>query len=155
MEGTRRAFDKWLSLSSHDLVDVVAAAVIANRLPGDPLWLAIVGPPASGKTEVLRALRGLDRVVSLDAMSPATLLSGYRTGKKSQNHSLLAQLTPGVPWILNMEDFTLVLSQPWHKRGEILSQLRKLYDGDVSARWGNDQSIRVAGQGGAGRRVHS
>ena len=73
----KEPFEKWLSLPNYDVVEVVAATVIANRLPGEPLWLAVVGPSSSGKTEIVRALEGVSRVHQKDNFTAATLASGY------------------------------------------------------------------------------
>ena len=74
----RESFEKWLSWPEYDIVDIVGATIVANRLEGEPLWLAIVGPSSSGKTELVRALDGLDRIHFLDRITPATFVSGYR-----------------------------------------------------------------------------
>jgi len=34
----------------------VLGTVAANRLPGDPVWSLLVGPPSSGKTEIVDSL---------------------------------------------------------------------------------------------------
>src|SRR5690242_11176366 len=69
-------FARWLYLPDPDVVLVVLAAVVANRLPGDPVWLLIVGPSGGGKTEVINAVGGLPDVSRVGVLTEAALLSG-------------------------------------------------------------------------------
>ena len=52
-------FHRWLELPDDDVVHVVLGAVAANLTAGDPLWMLVVGPPGSGKTEAIDPLCGL------------------------------------------------------------------------------------------------
>ena len=70
----KEPFERWLSLPSYDVVEVVASTVLANRLPGEPLWLALVGPSSSGKTEVVTR-RLIPWVLGLDPNSKNALVS--------------------------------------------------------------------------------
>jgi DNA-directed RNA polymerase specialized sigma24 family protein len=128
-------FQKWLALPSEMPVRFVLCTVIANRLPGDPLWAFIVGPSGDGKTEIVNPLAGLDFVQPLDTLTVNTFLSGKQ--KKDPNASLLKRLPYGA--ILLMRDFTSVLEMHREKRDEIFSQLRKIYDGHLT---------RATGEGG-------
>ena len=128
-------FAKWLALPSEMPVRFMLCAVIANRLPGDPLWAFIVGPSGDGKTELVNPLTGLDFVRPLDTLTTNTFLSGKQ--KKDPNASLLKRLPQGA--VLLMRDFTAVLQMHHEKRDEIFSQLRKIYDGHLT---------RATGEGG-------
>ena len=69
---------KWLLLPDSDLAaEVLLAAVIANRLPGDPFWLFFVNPSGSAKTELVRALSTVDYIYPLSSLTP-------KGGKKHQ-----------------------------------------------------------------------
>ena len=143
----RTEFSKWLSLPNYDTVDIVGATLLANRLPGKPLWLAIVGPPATGKTEVVQALEGCARVHMIDGLTPATFASGFRISKKStQRFGLLAQMDDGEPHMIVVKDFSTVLQKRADQRGEILGQLRNLYDGKYFHPFGNDVTVSWRGK---------
>ena len=49
----------------------VAATLVANRAPGDPVWLLLVCAPSTGKTEILSAAIRLPWVI------PAGLLDTF------------------------------------------------------------------------------
>ena len=70
------AFDKWIELENHEPIYVTLGAVAANYLPGPPVWLGLLAPPSSAKTEILNSLSRLDKVQLATTMSPAALLSG-------------------------------------------------------------------------------
>ncbi len=128
-------FRRWLALPNEMPLRFVLCTVIANRLPGDPLWAFIVGPSGDGKTELVNPLTGLEGVRPLDTLTVNTFLSGKQ--KKDPNASLLLRLPQGA--ILLMRDFTSVLEMHREKRDEIFSQLRKIYDGHLT---------RATGEGG-------
>lgn len=57
----------------------VAGAVAANMLRGHPVWLMLIGPPESGKTELLKPLLAIDGVRECgDLSGKAALLSGTK-----------------------------------------------------------------------------
>ena len=53
---TLAVFRKWLHLTNETPVLTVLGVVAANRLAGDPVWLGLVAPPSSCKTEILNSL---------------------------------------------------------------------------------------------------
>lgn len=145
----RKGFSKWLSLPNHDTVDIVAATYLANQLPGKAVWLAIVGPPATGKTEIAQALTGCLRVHSKDGISTSTFVSGYRTSKAStKKFGLLEQMQDGLPHMVVIRDFSAILQKRPEQRTEILAQLRSLYDGRFNQTFGNDVTISWEGKMG-------
>lgn len=49
----REAFSEWLKLENQYIIDVALGVVVANSFEGDSLFLYLVGPPSSGKTEII------------------------------------------------------------------------------------------------------
>ena len=139
MEDVSHVVRKWLHLPEGDeeLVDVVLAAVIANRFGGDPVWLYVVGPPGGVKTEVLRTLSEWREIYPLTTLTPATLISGYvsRTG----DPSLLPKLNGKV---LLIKDFTAILESHREARQQILGDLRDAFDGEMAKAFGSDAGTR-------------
>src|SRR5262245_39682755 len=80
---TLAVFNKWLVLRDETPILAAPGAVAANLLPGDPVWLGLIGPPSSAKTEILNATSALPYVVQAATLTPAGLLSG--TPKKQQH----------------------------------------------------------------------
>ena len=77
-------FTKWLHLPDAMPVLAVLGTVAANQLPGDAVWLGIVAPPSSAKTEILNALRPLPDVYEAATLTPASLLSGTPKKEKAK-----------------------------------------------------------------------
>ena len=135
-------FKRWLLLKDPYLVEVVLASVVANLLGGDPLWLLIVAPPSSAKTEIIRALSRVPCIYLLSNLTANTLLSGQQ-GKKDA--SLLPHLSNK---ILAMKDFTTILTLHRDARAEIYAQLREVYDGAYSKAYGTGEQKRWEGRVG-------
>lgn len=125
-------FEKWLTLPSTEVIDVMCASVVANRLPGPPVFLVFVGPSGSGKSELIEALSDLNNIRPISKLTPRTFLSGY----KDSEESLLLKLPADVTTIFTIKDFTTILSARTDDRVQIIAQLREIYDGKFSADWG-------------------
>jgi hypothetical protein len=144
------AFGKWLAFPAddatrprYDLIDVALAVIVANQMQADPLWLFLVAPPSSGKTEVIRSLGDVPTVFPLSTLTPQTFASGFE--RKGIETSLLPKINGKT---LVMKDFTTILTLHREKRGEILGQLREIYDGQYSKQWGNGKALDWVGKVG-------
>ncbi len=93
------------------------------------VWLLVVGPPSTGKSEVgIDTLRALPNVWLVGSLTPQSLLSGQDKDKHGQ-HSLLYRM--GDHGILAQSDFSQFLEmKPWD-RAELAAQLRRLFDGQL------------------------
>jgi hypothetical protein len=92
IEETLQVFQRWLILPNLTPVYAVLGTVAANLLPGDPVWLGIIGPPSSAKTEILNSISMLPRVVHAATLTPAGLLSG--TPKKQHDKNAKERSAP-------------------------------------------------------------
>ena len=45
----RRVVEQYMHLDDPWVIDVVLGTIVANALPGDPLWVLLVNPSRSGK----------------------------------------------------------------------------------------------------------
>jgi IclR helix-turn-helix domain len=122
-------FERWLELPDTVPVYATLGAVAANLLPGDPIWFVLVGPPASGKTEVLGALGRLPDVYPVAVLTQSSLLSGvprkdHGAGAKG---GLLREV--GDFGIAVLKDLGSLLSMHNDSRAEVLAALREIYDG--------------------------
>lgn len=136
-------FKKHFLLENTDIIKVVLATIVANKLEGDPLWLLIIAPPSSAKTEIISSLSGIPQIYPLSSLTAHTLVSGMIDKNndgivdgKNKDKSLILALNGK---ILALKDFTSVLSMHREQRAEILSQLREIYDGGYKKLFGTGQ----------------
>jgi hypothetical protein len=127
------------SEEDQDVIDIAFATYVGNKLDGDPLWTCIVGPPASGKTEIIASMDGYEGVYLLSSLTPNTLLSGkISPSQDGRNASLLFRLDQKVVLV---KDLTTIITLPKDTKGEVFSQLREIYDGSYSKAYGTGSTI--------------
>ena len=136
-----KTFRKWLDLEETDYIEVIIATILSNEIPGDPVWLFVIGPPGASKTEVLRAFNSLkDKTYSLSKLTAQSLISGKRYKRTIEGEeiyidpSLLPKLDNKT---LIIKDFTSILGMQREARETIFSDLREAYDGYFSKEFGN------------------
>lgn len=143
-------FRRWLHLPDAGALYAVLAAVAANRMAGDPVWLLVVGPPGGGKTEILGPLGGLVDVHPAATLTVASLLSG--TPKKEREDGARGGLLRVIDefGIIVCKDFGSVLSMNRDARAELLAALREIYDGSWTRHvgTGGGQTLGWAGKVG-------
>lgn len=119
------------------LLEAALATYYANRLPGAPVWLLMVGPASSGKTVTLSFLQDLPFIHEVSTITEASLLSGTPGKEKAKNASggLLKSL--GGFGIFTAKDFTSLLSMAKDKLTVSMAALREIYDGS----WKRDLGV--------------
>lgn len=142
LDKMHRALGKWLHYTDKEVVEIVLAVAIAERMPGDPLWLFLIAPPGGCKTELLRSLQGPD-FYHLSDLTSKTFVSGLvrktKDGEERKVNDLLPQLD-GLTLIF--KDFTTILEHQKEERQEIMAQLREIYDGSFAKKFGTtDEKI--------------
>lgn len=142
LEDVLETFDELLLLPDHGAVYVALAGVVANYAVGDPVWPLLVGPPGSGKTEIVNSVTSAPGVWALSSLTPQTLLSGFE--RKGEPASLLLQI--GHFGILAFKDLTTVLTMHREARGQIIGQLREVADGKTEKSFGNGLRLEWAGK---------
>jgi hypothetical protein len=139
-------FQDTMWLPDPGIVYVVLAAVVANRLPGDPVFLLVVGPPSSGKTEALGALSDLPEYFAVSTLTEAGLLSG--SPGDAGTGGLLVQI--GDRGLMVMSDFGTLLNEHGSTRNRIFALLREVFDGKLVRHLGTNGGRTFAWQGHAG-----
>jgi len=129
-------FDKWLFLdsSSRNAIDVMLATLISQRLEGPPVWLFMVGPPGSCKTEMITSLSELEETYATSTVTPHALISGHAAPGQRGDPSLIPKLDGRT---LVIKDFTAVMGAKDQEKEEIFSILRDAYDGQCGKFFGN------------------
>ena len=145
-----RVFNRWLVLPSPTPVYAILGTIAANLLPGDPVWLGLVAPPSSAKTELLNSIAGLPNVIQTATLTCPALLSG--TPKKQHESGakggMLRQI--GAFGILLLKDFGSILSMRPDAKAEVLAALREVFDGSWTRHLGTDGGKTLAWKGKLG-----
>ncbi|MBR0730357.1 bifunctional DNA primase/polymerase [Bradyrhizobium japonicum] len=129
IEDTLKVFREWLLLENDTPVLAVLGTVAANMLPGDAVWLGIIAPPSSAKTEMLVTLAKVPQTELVGTVSVAGLLSGVPRRQQSAGAKggLLQKI--GSFGFLVLKDFGSILSMRAEPKAELLAALREVYDG--------------------------
>lgn len=122
---------KWTA-QMEDELRIAYAVALSPQMPGEPLWVYIVGPPGCGKTVILESMDKSPNCVYQSSITARTLLSGYAASK---DPSLIPRLI-GKTFVL--KDFTEVLDMPRTDRDEVFAVLRGAFDGKVERDFGNN-----------------
>jgi len=123
IEDVYRVLSKWLYLKDFQMVDLLLAILLSQRLNGSPIWMIFVGASGDGKSEMARTFDNLDFVYKVDQITQNTLVSG---NMKAQD--LAPQLNNKV---LLITDFASILSLGGDAQKSMFAQLRSLYDGEA------------------------
>ena len=150
IDQTLCVFDKWLILRDTTPIYAVLGTVAANLLDGDPVWLGLIGPPSSAKTEILNSTSMLPNVVQAATLTPAGCLSGTpkRQHEKGTKGGLLRQI--GDFGIIVLKDFGSILSMRPDTKAETLATLREIYDGAWTRHLGTDGGKTLSWKGKVG-----
>jgi len=106
--------------------------VAANWMRGDPVWMLLVGPPSSGKTELVCSLGKLPDVHWAALLTEAALLSGTSSKERAKDAKGGKLREIGSFGILIMKDFTSTLAQNRDTRAQALAAMREIFDGHWS-----------------------
>jgi len=137
-------FEKYIVIKDRWAIDIMLATIIGNQcLERDPLWTMVIGASSGGKTTLLAPCNTIEHIHFLDDLTEKTLLSGYKI--KGKEASLLRKIGSGM---LAFSDFTSVLAKNPVSRGEILTQLKLVFDGKLTKETGTG-SISWTGKIGA------
>lgn len=119
------------------VIDLILAVTLGGKMPGDPIWLMIIGGSSSGKSELINIVGEIDFVHQISNLTENSFLSGV--GRNGDDHSLLHQI--GTSGVIVMKDFTSILSMRDDKKDIILGQMREIFDGYITKKTGNRKEI--------------
>jgi hypothetical protein len=135
--------EKHMLLADKYIIKLLSAFIVTSQLPINPLWLFVVGPPSGGKTRLLSSLTEYDKIYKIDNLTSNTFASGNRSSDGSSS-SLLDRLQPNA--ILMFLDFTTMISKEGVSQGEIIGQMRRIYDGEFYKSFGNGMNFKWQGK---------
>lgn len=111
---------------------IALCSIISTRLKkNDPVWVILIGPSSSGKSQILRPLSLTDEkfIHRVDDLTESTFLSGIRVKKGEKDISLLKRI--GALGIIVISDLTVLFSKNSESKNAILSQFRMIFDGEM------------------------
>lgn len=126
-------YQKWLHLPDIDIIDILYGAILANRLPGDPIWLFLVAPSGMTKSELLNSVSAANGIYTVSTLTPQSLASGMVL-HGGADPSLIPKLNNKV---LVVKDFTTILQMYAPARAEVFASLRDAYDRNFKKTFGN------------------
>ncbi len=85
LERYKSGIRKWLHIDDGEILDIVLACMIAEKVGGDPLWLFLIAPPGGSKTELLRSFSNPDYFHHLSDMTSKTLITGLMVTEEKEN----------------------------------------------------------------------
>jgi hypothetical protein len=149
LEAVVGTYTDWLHVEDVGPLYATLGAVAARNLPGDPVWLILIGAPSSGKTEIVLALKHVEGVKLVSTITVGGLLSG--TARRERGSDATGGLLDGLDsGLLLLKDFTSVLSLHHDTRVALLAAFREIYDGSWVRHVGVDGGRELAWEGKLG-----
>lgn len=129
-------FNERLRVLDDNLIAIVTATILCSKLNTDQLWICIVGPSGSGRTETVMGFSDCSEVRMISSLTENALMSGYKAHKKdTKDYSLFPKLDKKC---LIVKDATTLLSMPFAYKNKVISELRDIYDGTSAKATGMD-----------------
>lgn len=142
----------FLYMDSPEVLRVLAATFCVHHFKGlNPVWLFVIAPSSSAKTDFLKPLSESGIVTDLSQLTTKTFVSGFIPAKQKKDEvvaepkkktGLLDRATEkaahhGQDPMMVIKDFTTILNMRADERGLVMSQLREVKDGKLSGEYGN------------------
>jgi 5S rRNA maturation endonuclease (ribonuclease M5) len=131
-------YQDYLYMPNIDPIKVMLASIFANRFKSEMVWLFLVAPPSSSKSELITSLFGSPEIEAVSKITEHTLVSGFIQAG-GIDASLIVKLRDR---ILAVKDFTPILGMAPIKQEEIFGTFRDAYDGQLDFMYGHAQHRR-------------
>jgi len=124
----------YLTPGNEAAIALCLAVTISPYLPGEPIWLFLIGPPSSGKTTIIEAF-GTSNLYceSQSQLHSKMLVSGWKSAD-GKDASFLPKLKKRT---LLIKDYTTVVSMDHRAQEELYGILRDAFDGTFKKQYGN------------------
>lgn len=130
----------YTSKSILQTIDTMLAVCLSVKMPGEPLWLFVVGPASCGKSTVIEAFGGHNKYFDYTSKLTATsLVSGWRNPDGSDASSLHKMNMR----TMFVKDMTVLLGMPDGVQQQLWDLLRDAYDGYIKVQWGNGKTFEA------------
>lgn len=118
-----------------DGLAIALAAAISCKVPGDPIWIFVIGPSGSGKSLLLETLIESDQAYYTTSFTSKSFISGYNAG--GEDPSLLGR---ALGKCLVVKDYTAIITLCPQELETMYGLMRDAYDGAVHRPFGNNVS---------------
>lgn len=112
-------------------LEIILATAVSHYIPGEMLWVRVIGASRSGKTELLKATSTHPDCAKMEAITPAALKGGLKGAPK------LLERINGKLVITN--DLAPLLTARKDARTEVFGLLRPTKDGELISDFGSDE----------------
>ncbi len=102
---------------------IVAGIAAAHYVPGEMVWLRVVGASRSGKSELITAFLGHEDTSELEVLTPASLRGGFEGG-----HTVLTTIDGK---LVITKDLAAMLTTRSEVRTEVFGLFRNIKDGSL------------------------
>jgi hypothetical protein len=123
--------DRHFVAMDKEAVTILMAVAVAHQLPGEMLWIRLIGPSRSGKTENLRAIAAHPDSAEMEVITPSSIRGGLRKG-----HRLLKRIDGK---LVITKDLSSMLTKKREVRNEVFGLLRNVKDGSLDADYGTEE----------------
>lgn len=114
-------------------VRIILGAAAAHYNQGQMLWMRIIGPSRSGRTELLRCIAEHPDCEKAEAITPSALRGGF---KKKKEDRLLYRINNK---LVVTKDLAALLTARKDMKTEVFGLLRPIKDGELVADYGSDE----------------
>lgn len=126
---------KHLILDDFQAVEIILSVVAAHKIPGEMLWLRLIGSPGTGKTEILSSLSGQDGYCSrIESLTPSSIRRGFKPGDKAQLPTMLERIKGK---LVITKELAPLLTSNKELKVEVFGLLRSVHDGELVADYGS------------------
>jgi hypothetical protein len=139
LEDVHKVFKKWMHIKDLNTIDLILATALSTVVLGSPLWIIILAPSSSGKSEMLRSCTEIKRfkVKVIDEITANTLASGAKK-KNGEYVKDLGYELQNTSTLLITPDMATLTSKNKDEKREIFAKFRELYDMFITLRNGNE-----------------
>lgn len=124
----------YLTPGNEAAIALCVAVTLSPFLPGEPIWLFLIGNPSSGKTTVIEAFGSSNMYCeSQSQLHSKMLVSGWKSAD-GEDASFLPKLKLRT---LLIKDYTTVVSMDHRAQEELYGILRDAFDGTFKKQFGN------------------
>lgn len=141
-----KIYKKWIYMKDTIAIDLALATAITRKSELVPLWIIMIAPSGSGKSELIKPLEDKKQPPTTEIMSkitPNTFLSGV--SKKKENYVDFAETLENNPKLFLTPDFAQFIKLDSKDKAQVWAQMRDIYDGFIERKAGLGVSKKVGG----------